>query len=67
MSVTKQLSDFEKGKIVAYHECGISNNEIGKKLSRSHTTIGRFLKRYKETGSNSRKVGCGRKRKTTER
>ena len=60
-----QLSDFEKGKIVAYSDCGLSLREIGKKLNRNHTSIGTFLNNYKATGNYDQKSGRGRKRATT--
>ena len=63
----KQLTEFEKGKIVAWSEEGVSNKEIGRRLKRTHHTIGRFLKLFKETGSHKRRTGGGRKRKTTLR
>ena len=63
----KQLTVFEKGKIVAWSEEGVSNKEIGRRLKRTHHTIGRFLKHFKTTESHKRRTGGGRKRKTTER
>ena len=61
----KQLSEFEKGQIVAYDDCGLSLREIGRKLGRDHGGIGKFLKKYKETGNHLRQRGSGRKRATT--
>jgi transposase len=63
----EQIKDFDKGRIIAYRECGKSNRWIAEKLSRCHTTIGRFLQKYDETGMISRVEGSGRKRKTTVR
>ncbi len=60
----KQLTVFEKGKIVAWSEEGVSNKEIGRRLKRTHNTIGRFLKHFKTTESHKRRTGGGRKRKT---
>lgn len=62
-----QLSDFEKGKIVAYDDCGFSQRDIGRKINRDHKTVGKFLKRFKETGTIKRKTGSGRKRIFNER
>ena len=67
MTERTKLSEFGKGKIVAYNDCGLSNRKIAFKLGRSHTTVANFLKKFKATGSYSRKKGSGRKRKTTER
>ena len=63
----KQLTEFEKGQIVAWHESGYTDHEIGKKLNRWCTTIRRFLFKYYLTGSFKRKEGSGRRRKTTAR
>ncbi len=52
----KQLSDFEKGKILAWSE-GVSGREIGRRLKRNHRCIGRFLKHHKATGSIKRHPG----------
>lgn len=41
----KQLSLEDREWIFAYKQQGLSNREIGKKLGRSHTTIGRELRR----------------------
>ena len=67
MTERAKLSDFEKGKIIAYKDCGLSNRKIAIKLGRSHTTIDNFLKKFETTGCYSRKKGSGRKRKTSER
>ena len=61
----KQLSDLEKGKILAYSDCGLSLRDIGKKLGRHHGTIGKFLQQYKKSGNYQRNPGSGRKRSTT--
>ena len=55
--IRKQLTEFEKGQIVAWHESGYTD----------HTTIRRFLFKYCLTGSFKRKEGSGRRRKTTAR
>ena len=56
----KQLTEFEKGKIIAWSEDSVSNKEIGRRLKRSGSIIGRFLKLFKATGDHKRlKGGCG--------
>lgn len=48
----KQLSEEEKGKIQAYHEEGLSNREISRRLNRSSCVIDNFLKlgsKYSQT------------------
>ncbi len=37
----KQLTEFEKGKIIAWFEEGVSNKEIGRRIKRDCNTIGR--------------------------
>ena len=68
-STKKQLTDFEKGQIIAWREEKISIRQISKKLRRNPdpSTVSRFLKRFEETNSYQRKKGSGRKRKTTSR
>ncbi len=55
----KQLPEFEKGKILAWSEDSVSNKEIGRRLKRSCSTIGRFLKLFKATGDHKRLKGGG--------
>ena len=57
-----QLIDFDKGQIVAYANIGMSQRQIAKELSKSHTCIGKFLNKYHTTNSWKRKHGSGRKR-----
>ena len=42
----KQLSPFDKGQIVVYHENGMSYREIARKFERSHSTIMAICKKY---------------------
>jgi len=60
-----QLSEFEKGQIVAYRDCGLTLRDIGKKLNRHNGPICKFLKKYNITGDYTRNAGSGRKRKLT--
>ncbi len=60
------LNLFEKGQIVAYHDCGLSGTLIAKKINRNKRTVNKFLKSWKETGEYERKEGSGRKRILTE-
>ena len=43
------------------------NSLIVEKLSRCHTTIGRFLQKYDQNATIFRTKGSGRKKKSTER
>jgi len=45
------LSEIEKGKILAYHDSGMSNRAIAKKIGRHHKVIGTFLKNPDEYGT----------------
>ncbi|KAF8437876.1 hypothetical protein BGX38DRAFT_1273814 [Terfezia claveryi] len=47
-----EMSDFYKGRIVGWHDEGISKREIGRRLRRNESTIRSFLKRYAENGQN---------------
>ena len=57
----KQLSEFEKGQIVAYNDYGLSFYDIAKEFNWYHSSIDVFLKNYKKTGNQN--VVCGDKRK----
>lgn len=63
----KQLSEFEKGKIVGLADHGVAMREIGRRLDRDIAVISRFLKRFRATGSVQRRKGSGAKRKTSTR
>ncbi len=55
----KQLTVFEKGKIVAWSE-GVSNKEIGRRLKRTHHTIWLFLSTSKQMKTtNDERTGAG--------
>lgn len=60
-----KLTDFQKGQIVAYSDCGLSGREISKKIGKAQSSVAKFLKDFKESSNYKRKVGSGRKRKTT--
>jgi transposase len=64
--VLSRLSDFEKGRIVEL-SVYMPHRAIAKKLKRDPRTIGRFLSRYKKSGSYERRHGGGRVRATTNR
>jgi len=60
------LTDFEKGQIVAYRDCGLTYDQISKKINRPASTISGFYAQFQKDGRIERKQGSGRKRKTTE-
>ena len=61
----KQLSEFEKGQIVAWSRDGQSGVAIGKLLNRHHSVINQFLRRFRKSHDYHCSPGSGRKRKTT--
>jgi transposase len=61
----KQLSDFEKGQTIAYHDEGCSTKCISTKMGRDKHTIRRLICLHKNGDSLDRKEGSGRKRKTS--
>lgn len=64
ISKTK-LNNFQKGQIVAYADCGLSGRQIGKKIGRAQSTVAKFLQDYNSSSNYERRIGSGRKRKTT--
>ncbi|KAI5153455.1 hypothetical protein ENBRE01_3194 [Enteropsectra breve] len=56
-----QLSDIEKGKILALLGKNQSIRQFSAQLNIPKTTVGSFIKKYKETGSIEREIGSGRK------
>ena len=45
LMASKQLSEFEKGEIIVYNDCGHSLCEIAKKLDDHHSSLDVFLKK----------------------
>ncbi|GFV07353.1 transposable element Tcb1 transposase [Trichonephila clavipes] len=45
-SAFDQLSEFDRGRIVAYQECGLSFREIGSRVGRNQTTVMRICDRW---------------------
>ncbi len=68
-SKIKQMSLIEKGKILAWRQLKkpLTHKEIALRLKRSRGTISYFLSKVKKTGQLKRKVGTGRKTKTTKK
>lgn len=55
----------DSAMMVALHEDGRSLRYIAERFNRHASTVLRVIRRYEETGSNKRRPGQGRKRKTT--
>jgi transposase len=60
-------TDFQKGQIVTYHDCGWSWRQIAAKLGLSRQGIRDFYKRYEAIGSPANKKRLGRPRVLNER
>ena len=46
-----QVSEFDRGRIVAYRECGLSFREIGSRVGRNQTTVMRICNRWMQEGT----------------
>ncbi|GFY14843.1 HTH_38 domain-containing protein [Trichonephila clavipes] len=54
-SVFDQVSEFDRGRIVAYRDCGFSFSEIGSRVGRNHTNVMRISGRYMQDGTMGRR------------
>ena len=66
MDRSHYLSEFECARAQTLLEEGYSQRQVGRILGVSHTTIGRMIRRFRETGQHSRRPGQGRPRSTSE-
>lgn len=67
MAPIRHLSEREAVRAMTLLEEGYSQRQVARIIGCHHTTIGRTLQRFNETGSNTRRPGQGRPRATTER
>ena len=51
---------------MAYRDCGLTYDQISKKINRPISTISGFYTQFQKDGRIERKPGSGNKRKTTE-
>ena len=51
----KQLSEFEKGQIVVYNDCGLSLRDIAKKFNHRHSLDDIFQSNYQKIGKYRQK------------
>jgi transposase len=60
------LTDFDKGRIVAFRNMGLSYKVIGERLHLTKSTVSSFLLRYRRDGNLliNRRENCGRNRVT---
>ncbi|GFX50449.1 HTH_Tnp_Tc3_2 domain-containing protein [Trichonephila clavipes] len=49
-----QVSEFDRGRIVAYRDCGLSFREITSRVGRNQTTVMRIYDRSMQKGTTNR-------------
>ncbi|GFT13051.1 uncharacterized protein TNCV_431621 [Trichonephila clavipes] len=54
-SAFDQVSEFDRGKIVAYRDCGLSFREIGCRVGRNQTTVMRICDCWLKEGTTDRR------------
>ncbi|GFW73096.1 transposable element Tcb1 transposase [Trichonephila clavipes] len=54
-SAFDQVSEFHRGRIVAYRDCGLSFREIGSLVGRNQTTVMRICDRWMQEGTTDRR------------
>ncbi|GFS76055.1 transposable element Tcb1 transposase [Trichonephila clavipes] len=54
-SAFDQVSEFDRGRIVAYRDCGLSFREIGSRVGRNETTVMRIWDRWMQEGTTDRR------------
>ncbi|GFW76316.1 uncharacterized protein TNCV_1580951 [Trichonephila clavipes] len=54
-SAFDQVSEFNRGRIVAYRHCGLSFREIGSRVGRNQTTGMRICDRWLQEGTTDRR------------
>ncbi|GFX99277.1 transposable element Tcb1 transposase [Trichonephila clavipes] len=54
-SAFDQVSEFDRGRIVAYRDCGLSLREIGSRVGRNQTTVMRICDHWMQEGRTDRR------------
>ncbi|GFY36177.1 uncharacterized protein TNCV_4845491 [Trichonephila clavipes] len=54
-SAFDQVSEFDRGRIVTYRDCGLSFREIGGRVGRNQTTVMRICDRLMQEGTTDRR------------
>ncbi|GFT78985.1 transposable element Tcb1 transposase [Trichonephila clavipes] len=54
-SAFDQVSEFDRGRIVAYRDCGLSFREIGSRVGRNQTTVMRICDRWMQERTTERR------------
>ncbi|UYV72348.1 hypothetical protein LAZ67_9002722 [Cordylochernes scorpioides] len=62
-----QVSEFDRGRIVAYRDCVLSFKEIGSRVGRNQTTVMRICDRWMQEGTTDRRVRSHPPQCTTSR
>ena len=63
----EQVSEFDRGRIVAYRDCGLSFREIGDRVGRNQATVMRICNRWMQEGTTDRRDLLSPPRCTTTR
>ncbi|GFU33331.1 transposable element Tcb1 transposase [Trichonephila clavipes] len=54
-SAIDQVSEFDRGRIVAFRDCGLSFREIGSRVGRNQTIVMRICDRWMQEGMMDRR------------
>ncbi|GFW24105.1 transposable element Tcb1 transposase [Trichonephila clavipes] len=54
-SAFDQVSEFDRGSVVAYRGCGFSFRKIGSRVGRNQTTVMRICDRWMQEGTKDRR------------
>ncbi|GFT01581.1 transposable element Tcb1 transposase [Trichonephila clavipes] len=54
-SAFDQVSEFDRGRIVAYRDCGFPFREIGSRVGRNQTTVMRICDRWMQESTTDRR------------
>ncbi|GFU66688.1 transposable element Tcb1 transposase [Trichonephila clavipes] len=54
-SAVDQVSEFDRGRIVAYRDCGVPFREIGSRVGRNQTTVMRICDRWMQKATKDRR------------
>ncbi|UZO03735.1 uncharacterized protein OCT59_024138 [Rhizophagus irregularis] len=63
----RELTDFERGKVIGFYEAGDSERAISNKTGYGKTTIHNIIAKYRETGAVTVAPRSGCPKKLTER
>ncbi|GFX24840.1 transposable element Tcb1 transposase [Trichonephila clavipes] len=66
-SAFDQVSEFDRGRIVAYRHCGLSFRKIGSRVGRNQTTVMRICNRWMQEGTMDRRGRSHQPQCTTSR